>query len=695
MKINPQIAKTPDELSNLAFKKAKSLLKRDLKRLEQGTSPENPIPIMVWGDFAYADKPNGAGMLLVGKWQGDFKRFAKQEVATQMPLAAIGQAYFAGVDNLTGQKIVHLELSKGKGKSKTDKIAKGLRKLIPQATIELVFGELSEAALDALEQRWDAQPDDALEPELAEALQDDGGELELDANADVQLLLNSNLLRISETLNTVKMTILPRLVRPESDDATTVEDLLDLCAEWLEIYNEAPSLDIQERNRNACLKVQEIRSKAEQILAKLQLANDPQPLAVGKSAPETSPVSTTQQRLAQGETLGITDTETLRQMFVSSQNQRDENGQQLIGICDKASRAMVYKYLDQIGLVDEHVRLNNDITDDIDVNSPYYIGMVWDGKGTGNIALIDREETTAGGLHYVPNMQTFEKAIRYIDYHLGQTPPIPVVAGVSYKDDKYNIDKTTDHFIVLVAMREQGGRKVYQYLEPGTSHVDLKGINVKANELVQNPDKPYQFWDSKIGIGNEGDQFILTNVVLYQKDRGNDAWEKAAETPTPALQPQAIQFQFKGSAIPLKPHAEAILRELFARAGEAQPVVISTYRSETEQANILFDNLERYGAAFNRQAYRNKAAAAQIIDAYEAAKAAGKTAEELRGIVFAALKNVGAAAISAHCDAANPAIDILPQSIRNKARFEQVLKSDGRVQVICPPKDVSYHIVIK
>jgi hypothetical protein len=1037
MKINPKIAKTPEDLQDLSFKDVRAYIKKDLKRLEKKTSVEKPVPVMLWGEFAYTDKPTGLGLLVAGKWQGSFKQYAKKELATKEPLGAIGQMYFGGIDE-DGQKVLQIDLAKGKGKAKTEKLAKGLRKLIPQATFNVVFGEMSEDQLENLDSQLDSQPDEEeLDTELdgedsGEALLADEGQIELAPNQDSQKLLNSNLIEISNTLGLVKVQVVPRLKLPAEDDLSTVEDLVDLCEEWQEIYREAGS-EIQQKNLEALGKVKDIHNKALEIQQALQISwarnnptqqenpspqlktapTQPQPetlntppsksptqrvdeegealvknglfkpgfggpagywarvgpidpatgkrkpvkvagpgqpipkvfngvevpnpnptwcnyfvwemskkifgkegdpfqgqefganamndymiknpdrfealpmpanqdlsfiwrdyinkgkfvifgwinpkgsghvalgtttaeqeftnkdgwkygniiqagASIGKMTlaagfavkrfpglkffvykdansynqenpnptpnpnpeprPNPQPIGTNistnlarkskgedvrtlqnylakagydlgsagidgdfggkteaavlaiqqkyqlpqtgtvepnsptwlaiigqlplpnpkpnptpnnntnladwQQRLKQGETLGITDPNMMRNMYVSSLNAQGKSE----GICDIASRAMVYKYLDLAGVADTHLNFNKDITDDIDRNSPYYIGKVWDGKGTGNLAIIDHEETTANGLKYVPNLKTCEKAIKYIDYHLSQVPSVPVVVGVSYKDANYNVDKTTDHFIVVVAMKEQGGKKVYQYLEPGTTQVENKGINVAANQLVQNPEVPYEFWDSKIGIGRANDKYIITNVVLFQKDRGNDNWEKDFDEKNqtqPSIKPEEVQFQLKGTASKLNAKAEQVLREIFAQAGEANPVVISTYRTEAEQAGILYQNLVQYGPKVNRKAYRSAAAANQIVDAYEAAVAANQDAATITGVLLQTLQKIGAANISAHCDASNPAIDILPQSIKNKALFEQIAKSDARIKIICPPKDSSYHLEVK
>lgn len=213
----------------------KSLIKKDLRRLEKNTTADKPIQVMVFGEYAYPDKNKGVALMLIGKWKGAFKNYAK-EVVTKDDLGAIGQVYFGGVGS-DGQKIIKVDLAKGKGKGKAAKLAKGLKKLIPQATFNVVFGEMSETDLNQLETRLDAEPD---MPEV-EDMTDDGGEVEVDDSQDIQKLLDSNLVELSASLKNITEQVYPRLKskNAQEGDADLVIDTLDLANEWLEMYREA------------------------------------------------------------------------------------------------------------------------------------------------------------------------------------------------------------------------------------------------------------------------------------------------------------------------------------------------------------------------------------------------------------------------------------------------------------------------
>ncbi len=83
MKMNPRIARNPEDIPAIEFKKMKALIKKDLKRLEKNTSNEKPTPVIIIANHEYPDKP-GLGFILFGKWKAKFKTYAKMEVAKKI-----------------------------------------------------------------------------------------------------------------------------------------------------------------------------------------------------------------------------------------------------------------------------------------------------------------------------------------------------------------------------------------------------------------------------------------------------------------------------------------------------------------------------------------------------------------------------------------------------------------------------------
>lgn len=170
MQLNKKIAKTPDDLDSLEFKKMKVLVKKEFKRLVKLTSKEKPTQCILLGDHAYTDKP-GMVLPLFGKWKGKFKAYAKDKV-TKTPLGAIGLVYFDGIDEESGQEIVCISLAKGKGKKKIKEIERKFKKLVPESAYTVVFTEMEEADFNKMEKELDKMP----EEEEAIEESDDGGE---------------------------------------------------------------------------------------------------------------------------------------------------------------------------------------------------------------------------------------------------------------------------------------------------------------------------------------------------------------------------------------------------------------------------------------------------------------------------------------------------------------------------------------
>ena len=241
MKINPLIAKSPEDLQKIEFKKMKAIIKKELKRLQKNTSKDKPTQCIIIGEHNYPDKP-GMALPLFGKWKGKFKDYAKKEVVKD-PNGAIGTVYFDGIDE-SGQKRIQIQLAKGKGKNKVNKLERTLKKLIPQAAYNVIFSEMSEEALEALDKKLDEEPE--VEENFEAADLSDQGEIDVkDEGLDLKKLLASNLTEISNTLADVKANVIPKIkVKTlNREDVDKVENLLDLCQEWQEMYDEASIFD--------------------------------------------------------------------------------------------------------------------------------------------------------------------------------------------------------------------------------------------------------------------------------------------------------------------------------------------------------------------------------------------------------------------------------------------------------------------
>lgn len=135
MKLNPKLAKKPEDLETLPFKKVKQLLKKELERFTKQTSAEEPTDFILKGKHHFPDKPPTAGLPLfvVGEWKPPFRKYVKQTLLKTVDLKKllVGQAYYAG--EVDGQHIIRLLCWKGKGTASFFKPQ--FKKLLPQGYV--------------------------------------------------------------------------------------------------------------------------------------------------------------------------------------------------------------------------------------------------------------------------------------------------------------------------------------------------------------------------------------------------------------------------------------------------------------------------------------------------------------------------------------------------------------------------------
>jgi hypothetical protein len=138
-----------------------------------------------------------------------------------------------------------------------------------------------------------------------------------------------------------------------------------------------------------------------------------------------------------------------------------------------------------------------------------------------------------------------------------------------------------------------------------------------------------------------------------------------------------------------------VLEDILQKAGLTSAQVSSTARTPSEQARVMFDNIEATGVAAQKKLYA--AAGDLVIDEYVKAKKAKKTPVEIKAAMEAKINAVGPTKISHH--AADPSVlcvfDVAPSSITNKAAFEKAVRADKRVsKFLTPPLDPGYHLEI-
>ncbi len=807
MKINPLIAKSPEDLQKIEFKKMKAIIKKELKRLQKNTSKDKPTQCIIIGEHNYPDKP-GMALPLFGKWKGKFKDYAKKEVVKD-PNGAIGTVYFDGIDE-SGQKRVQIQLAKGKGKNKVNKLERTLKKLIPQAAYNVIFSEITEEALEALDKKLDEEPE--VEENFEAADMSDQGEIDVkDEGLDLKKLLASNLTEISNTLADVKANVIPKIKIKtlNREDVDKVENLLDLCQEWQEMYDEASVFDWAKASFLVS------RAKVELMQQQIESLMPYMKVYIKEAADQETPVSVTTgaNHNASSNTQSNTNTSEQNenvnnqpvqnnvapektyntayqaQEIAKEMHKQDyfQPGHAFIPFTGKSGKK--YKKGDKIEPGDGNPTWCNqfayELSDKV-LGEANPFNMLPMGEGWSNANVLTEFMDKADGVlvDKITGEGRYAKAWEQINKgkmvyfchnniggigHVATGAPTKTLKKNSKINDmvgnvtqagSYVGEKYIDEIWGTKALGELGiyvGR--FQEPLPGNAKPDpnlhlaiydkithpigqgkilgsvatIKGYKPSelqdivasirtVQQLLQNAGQNVKV-DGKAGdstvtaIKNVQQQLgiVQSGYIEYNDATWNHLWnlskgkvatalaattsqEGNNENPQPqntALKPEDIKFQMKGTSTALSAKSEQVLREILAAAGEPNAVIVNSLRSDEQQASVMLMNLKAYGAAFNRNQYKDKAAAGIVVDAYERAVAAGKSEQEILGAILAAVKQVGASKLSDHCNASNPAIDIHPSSIQNKSNFEKIIKADSRVTVICPPKDTSYHIIVK
>ncbi|MEW5851296.1 MAG: hypothetical protein AB2A00_21085 [Myxococcota bacterium] len=89
----------------------------------------------------------------------------------------------------------------------------------------------------------------------------------------------------------------------------------------------------------------------------------------------------------------------------------------------------------------------------------------------------------------------------------------PVIAGVSYKDDKYNTDHLTDHFVVIDGRGyDDAGRIFYEFKDPATSSGGRFYVDGDTGKLFKAPEEGAAGWAQNF--------FEVTQVRTYRESDG-------------------------------------------------------------------------------------------------------------------------------------------------------------------------------
>ncbi|HEX8129680.1 MAG TPA: hypothetical protein VF527_11320 [Pyrinomonadaceae bacterium] len=160
-----------------------------------------------------------------------------------------------------------------------------------------------------------------------------------------------------------------------------------------------------------------------------------------------------------------------------------------------------------------------------------------------------------------------------------------------------------------------------------------------------------------------------------------------------------IKFGPKANKAVVSVHTLGVLTGILNAANLASCLITSTSRTPPDQARIMFNNIVSKGVAAQKALY--KAPGKAVIDEYVKAKAAGKSAVQIKAAMEAKIRALGPANVSRHC--ADPAIlnvvDIAPSSLSNKTAFEKATRAaqtKGTISKFLTPgnNDPAYHLEI-
>jgi hypothetical protein len=164
----------------------------------------------------------------------------------------------------------------------------------------------------------------------------------------------------------------------------------------------------------------------------------------------------------------------------------------------------------------------------------------------------------------------------------------------------------------------------------------------------------------------------------------------------PADNDRNIVFGPNAKSGDLSDFTRAVLSDIMGAADVTTLTITSTQRSPQDQARVMYDNIVRDGVARQKGLY--KAPGQAVIDAYAAAKAAGKSPDEIRAAMVARILELGPEKVSRH--AADPKVlnvfDVSPASVAHGDAFVAAARSDARVSKVLTPanNDPAFHLEI-
>ena len=185
--------------------------------------------------------------------------------------------------------------------------------------------------------------------------------------------------------------------------------------------------------------------------------------------------------------------------------------------------------------------------------------------------------------------------------------------------------------------------------------------------------------------------FLRGDAPAPSSTTNGTATTRAQESKVPS-----VGFGENAKAADVTEYTLGVLADVLKAAGLSSALVSSTSRTPADQARIMYNNLEKYGVAAQKDLYADPGD--KVIDTYVRSKAAGNTADRIKLDMETKIRDLGPTNVSKHT--ADPrvlnVVDIAPSSVKDRRAFELAVKADSRVKKFLTPanSDPAYHLEI-
>ena len=150
------------------------------------------------------------------------------------------------------------------------------------------------------------------------------------------------------------------------------------------------------------------------------------------------------------------------------------------------------------------------------------------------------------------------------------------------------------------------------------------------------------------------------------------------------------------SGVLISDNAVRVLKSILRAAQLTRATVTSGRRTSESQARIMYQLIEGRGVSYAKTLYGSNGD--RVIDEYVAAKAAGKSATEIKRAMEIKIKQLGCQNVSHHCSDSYDVFDVAPSSITDSTAFrralDQAVSSRTIALYLSPPVDPAFHIEI-